>query len=893
MQTSEAFDPTAVSALSEAPVLYLWSFGEIEFDEGRWELSVAGEAVSLERKPLDVLQYLLRHAGEAVTKEELLASVWEGRVVVEASLTNAIGKLRRALRDENQSIILTLPRVGYRLDAKVQRSLVEHIPEVSRLQPGDSVPRRSNWRLEQALDRRGDSEVWLARHSKTGQSRVFKFSLDGRRLTGLKREVTVGRLLAQALGSRPDLVGLIDWDFEQAPYFVEFEYGGVSLDRQPNIEALPQDRRIELFLQALDAVAAAHGVGVLHKDLKPANLLVDNDGDQLQLRVTDFGSSRVYQNDALAQLGITMLGMTQTQLLSSETGTPLYLAPEVLAGESPTIKSDVYALGVTLYQLLTGDFRRPLASGWEQDIGDPLLRRDIADAAHGDPEQRLESVSQLAERLRSLDERRREAELDAMVRKRIDLAERRAALAQARRPWVIAAMAVLLAGMLTSLFYAHRSQVETRKALTAEAEAKAQTLVASNARADFAAVDRFLMRDLVGLANPMYGGGADLSLNQAIARAETRISASFVGQPRPEIKLRQMLGLIHADRGEFELAHQQYDKAIQLYSAHTELHRNNDYILRMHDANALENMGRLVEADQVLGPVVVAEREGKLQTDPASATTFYYQQASRLLNSGNHAAAATMYAKALPFALQLGKNNPAVVIRTKEYLGQTLCASGQCSRGMPYLLQARDMASTRLGPDSPETLHVELFVAEAEIADRDDAAALGHLQALQSRVAKLSGKTPWMSAMVTGDTMRAWAGLGEYAKAAALIPQDNATVVKLHGLHSTHTIGSQIDNAEIARFVDPHLAGHLLDQADQSSHLLKPADASQFLAASPLVRACIDVSAGQHEQARKLARGLSDSDVASLGEAALQQRHHQLQGTDADQTSSCKVFLHI
>ena len=88
---------------------YCWTFGNAEFDEARWQLRVAGQDVELEHKPLEVLQYLLRHAGEAVTKDELLAEVWAGRIVVEAVLTNAVGKLRRALADEAQDIVTTLP----------------------------------------------------------------------------------------------------------------------------------------------------------------------------------------------------------------------------------------------------------------------------------------------------------------------------------------------------------------------------------------------------------------------------------------------------------------------------------------------------------------------------------------------------------------------------------------------------------------------------------------------------------------------------------------------------------------------------------------------------------------------------------------------------------------
>ena len=139
------------SGVGGVPAAYRWSFGKAEFDEGRWQLAVDGQAVELEHKPLEVLQYLLRHAGEAVTKEELLAAVWDGRVVVEAVLTNAVGKLRRALGDDTGAMIATLPKVGYRLEGRVNHQAVEYIPPGSRLSAGDAVPRRSNWRLEEAL----------------------------------------------------------------------------------------------------------------------------------------------------------------------------------------------------------------------------------------------------------------------------------------------------------------------------------------------------------------------------------------------------------------------------------------------------------------------------------------------------------------------------------------------------------------------------------------------------------------------------------------------------------------------------------------------------------------------------------------------------------------------
>ncbi len=87
-------------------------------------------------------------------------------------------------------------------------------------------------------------------------------------------------------------------------------------------------------------------------------------GEGWQPRLADFGSSRLLEPERLQELGITALGLTMTQAMGDSSATPLYLAPELLAGHAPSVQSDVYALGLMLYQLMVGDLRRPLAPGW-------------------------------------------------------------------------------------------------------------------------------------------------------------------------------------------------------------------------------------------------------------------------------------------------------------------------------------------------------------------------------------------------------------------------------------------------------------------------------------------------------------------------------------------------
>src|SRR6202142_4406687 len=131
----------------------LWRFADYEFDELGRELRVKGRSVELETKPLDVLLQLLLHAGEVVTKEELLESVWPNVMVVDGSLATAVSKLRKAMGDEEHPVIVTVPRVGYRLAVPVYCKTVAASlgPELG-FKPGDVVPGRDQWRLTRPMD---------------------------------------------------------------------------------------------------------------------------------------------------------------------------------------------------------------------------------------------------------------------------------------------------------------------------------------------------------------------------------------------------------------------------------------------------------------------------------------------------------------------------------------------------------------------------------------------------------------------------------------------------------------------------------------------------------------------------------------------------------------------
>lgn len=430
----------------------IWRFAHCEFDAGRRALRVHGAIAEIEAKPLAVLHQLLLHAGEVLTKEELLDAAWPGLTVVDNSLATAISKLRRAIGDDG--VIVTVSRVGYRLGVAARAIAVEPPDEWPQLalHAGDPVPGRAHWKLTRRLDLSLSSEVWLAHHPKTGEVRVFKFAADAARLKGLKREVTLARLLRGELGECPAFVRLLEWNFETTPYWIESEYSGPSLvewaAREGGLGAIPRPARLALVADVAEAIGAAHAVDVLHKDLKPANILIASRPDGTpQIKIADFGSAALLTPARLSALGITNLGFTQTGESSAGdlTGTALYVAPEVVAGESPSPRSDVYALGVLLYQMVIGDLRQPLAPGWEARVDDPLLREDIAAAADGNPARRFPAAGDLASRLRSLADRRACREEQQRLEAHQRAAEERRAAARRHGSWWLTATAVMAA----------------------------------------------------------------------------------------------------------------------------------------------------------------------------------------------------------------------------------------------------------------------------------------------------------------------------------------------------------------------------------------------------------------------------------------------------------------
>jgi non-specific serine/threonine protein kinase len=693
----------------------VWAFGRAELDDHRHELRVDGQAVALESKPYALLRLLVQRAGETLSKDELIDTVWTGRVVTEGVLAKCVAKLRSALGDDDQSVIRTVHGYGYRLAAEVsvRAALVSGVPWTPRV--GEAMPARSNWLFVRELRSGGFGHVWLAEHCKTHEQRVFKFAADGAKLHALKREVTLYRLLHDSLGADARIVRIIDWNVDEPPYFVESEYiagGNLSewCEASGGFAAIAAQVRIEIVARIADVLAAAHSLGVLHKDLKPANVLIVPDGAACpDVRLVDFGSGRALEPERLAALGITRLGLTQTHAgADSTSGTPYYLAPELLAGEAPTVRADIYALGVILYQFLVGDFRAPLAPGWERDIDSELLREDIAAAADVDPERRIGDASELARRLRALPARAAERTAARAAAEQALRQQQQVQRWRASRRWLLAICAVLaLAGVAITALYLR----EQREAAI-ERE-----------------VNRFLNDDLLAAADPHATRHPDLRVRDVLDRARGSVGSRFAGRPEQEAAIRTTLGDSYRGIGDYAEAGRQYGRALELLEQGGAARGQRAVALRRAIADLAVLQTRYADAQKAYA-ALLADAVARDGADSSAARSLRLAQAHLQLRRGEPEAAARALETLLPILRASDGADADTTLAGLADLGQAYRATANFDKAQAVYREVHDARVRRFGASHWLTLESLQDLAQLE-------RSRGHLDeavALQKRV---------------------------------------------------------------------------------------------------------------------------------------------------------------
>ncbi|MHB8894417.1 MAG: Stk1 family PASTA domain-containing Ser/Thr kinase [Candidatus Geothermincolia bacterium] len=220
----------------------------------------------------------------------------------------------------------------------------------------------SRYELEQLIGTGGMADVYRARDNLLGRTVAVKilhpqFAKDPVFIERFRHEAQAAANLNQ-----PNIVNVFDWGIENTTYYIVMEYVE-GRDLKAIIVAggpLMPERAVEIAMSICLALDAAHARGIVHRDIKPQNIIVTNEG---QIKVMDFGIARSAGGSAMTQTGTIM-------------GTAQYISPEQAQGRTADPRSDLYSLGVVLYEMLTGrvpfDGENPVAIAYKHVREDPL-----------------------------------------------------------------------------------------------------------------------------------------------------------------------------------------------------------------------------------------------------------------------------------------------------------------------------------------------------------------------------------------------------------------------------------------------------------------------------------------------------------------------------------------
>ncbi len=644
-------------------------------------------------------------------------------------------------------------------------------PEVEA--PGDrSGQRIGAYELQRRVGRGGMGEVYEARRPGADFEQRVAIKLLRRGLDSediVQRFLRERRILAQL--EHPGIARLIDGGLsaEGMPYLVMEYVEGSSLIDAANRQSLDLEARLNLFLLICEAVAYAHRRLIVHRDLKPSNVLLSTDN---QPKLLDFGIAKLLDGgeaEPLTDTGMRIL-------------TPGYAAPEQILGLPISTATDVYALGVILYELLTGQSphqrsgkpieriarelgdesaSRPsiaILAVAETEANTQLQKQRIARQLRGDldmivlhalkrePERRYQGAAELADDIRRyLAGHPVRAEADTLGYRFRKFVRRH------RGGVTAAALATLgvLAGLVVALWQADRARASAAVAEAQSARAEAAAISALDAAARTRRVKDFMMQSFIHADPIRSAAGAPQTVDQAVDDALARIDNEIAEDPKLQVDLLDDFGEIRTSQGRFDEAQALFERAFAL--AEQVYGKDHPVVAEsLLNRASIEMYHERPLAAEPLVDRAVAILEAHVEEDPLPlVNALGFVQAVREAQGRRDDALAAI-TRALAIQRQHGKPNDPQLGISLSNLATALFNMQRFDEAEPIYRESIRERERLFGPDNPG-----LEMALSGLADiehrKGEYAAAAALNARRLQVARKTypGTHPWTASVLT------------------------------------------------------------------------------------------------------------------------------------------------